>query len=546
MSQLSSEVKSETRSEITIKRFQCRHIHTDGRRCASPSLRGEDFCYFHHTTRRNSRVPHSSAALSRMSGVEQTFTLPLPEDRSAIQLSIGEVLQRIASNSIDPRRAGLLLYGLQIASLNLGKHVTSNTPPIEEFTHDADFGPLAPPTEVVENKGRESTAARILREWHDKKARNTEEKPGPSSGTVPSMQAVAANHKSSEDRVPRGFSLGSHASSRKLTTMAFSLFGKREQDPAQPSENLQPEAKPGLFDRMKQAVTRTRESLAGSLASVVALTREVDDASLDELEFALLAADIGADTTAEIIANLRARALRHGITSGVELKQLLKVELLRILNAVAMPTTHPSAPPEVILLVGVNGTGKTTTSGKLAAMFRREGHSVLLCAADTFRAAAIEQLEVWADRSGVSLIKTKQGGDPSAALYDALAAAKARATDILLVDTAGRLHTKTGLMDELDKMTRTAARQVEGSPHQTLLVIDATTGQNGLQQARLFTEAARVTGIVLTKLDGTAKGGIVVAIAHELGLPVRFVGIGEKLEDLIPFDPDAFVDSLLD
>jgi fused signal recognition particle receptor len=301
-----------------------------------------------------------------------------------------------------------------------------------------------------------------------------------------------------------------------------------------------------FLDRMKQAVTRTRESLAGSLASVVALTREVDDASLDDLEFALLAADIGATTTNDIIASLRARALRNGINSGAELKQLLKTELLTILNSVATPITHPASPPEVILLVGVNGTGKTTTSGKLAAMYRHEGNSVLLCAADTFRAAAIEQLEVWADRSGVELIKTKQGGDPSAALFDALAAAKARAIDILLVDTAGRLHTKSDLMKELDKMTRTATRQVEGSPHQTLLVIDATTGQNGLQQARLFTEAARVTGIVLTKLDGTAKGGIVIAIAHELGLPVRFVGIGEKLEDLIPFDPNSFVDSLLD
>jgi fused signal recognition particle receptor len=198
------------------------------------------------------------------------------------------------------------------------------------------------------------------------------------------------------------------------------------------------------------------------------------------------------------------------------------------------------------MMVGVNGTGKTTTSGKLAALYRREGKTVLLCAADTFRAAAIEQLEVWAQRSNVDLIKTRQGGDPSAALFDALTAAKARSTGILIVDTAGRLHTKTDLMKELDKMRRTAERLLPGAPHQTLLVIDATTGQNGLQQARLFTEAAHVTGIVLTKLDGSAKGGIVVAIAHELGLPVRYAGVGEKLEDIIPFDPTAFVDSLLD
>jgi fused signal recognition particle receptor len=306
-----------------------------------------------------------------------------------------------------------------------------------------------------------------------------------------------------------------------------------------------------LFDRMKQAVSRTRDSLSTSIASVVALTREVDDASLDSLELALLAADIGAATTGAIITRLRDRALRQGISDGTELNRLLKAELLAVLTAVDTPTVHPAAAPEVIMMVGVNGTGKTTTTGKLAALYRREGHSVMLCAADTFRAAAIEQLEVWAQRSAVDLIKTRQGGDPSAALFDALTAARARNTSVLLVDTAGRLHTKTGLMQELDKMVRTAAKIVPAqpggtaAPHQTLLVIDATTGQNGLQQARLFTQAARVTGIVLTKLDGTAKGGIVIAIAHELGLPVRFIGTGERLEDILPFDPAGFVDSLL-
>ena len=297
-----------------------------------------------------------------------------------------------------------------------------------------------------------------------------------------------------------------------------------------------------LLDRMKQAVTRTRESFH----SIAALTREVDDRSLDELELALLAADIGGPTTDAILARLRERALRQGIAGGAELKSLLKAELLRILVAVDVPVQHPAAPPEVVMMVGVNGTGKTTTSGKLAALYKREGRSVILCAADTFRAAAIEQLAVWAERTGVDLIKTRQGGDPSAALYDALSAAKARKIDVLLVDTAGRLHTKTDLMQELDKMRRTAEKLIPGAPHETLLVIDATTGQNGLQQARLFTEAAHVTGIVLTKLDGSAKGGIVVAIAHELGLPVRFAGVGEKLEDILPFDPAAFVDSLLD
>ncbi|MGC9199812.1 MAG: signal recognition particle-docking protein FtsY [Acidobacteriaceae bacterium] len=346
--------------------------------------------------------------------------------------------------------------------------------------------------------------------------------------------------------------------------MAFSIFGKREtpastppnprSTPNQvsttpPTPEEQPVARRGLFERMKSAVTRTRESLSNSLSSVMALTREVDEASFDDLELALLACDIGAATTNLIITALRDRALHHGISDGSALKVLLKQELLRILRAVdsaATPVTHPSTPPEVIMMVGVNGTGKTTTTGKLAAYLRREGHTVLLCAADTFRAAAIEQLQVWAQRSSVDLISTRQGGDPSAALFDALTAAKARSIGILIVDTAGRLHTKSDLMKELDKMRRTAERLVPGSPHQTLLVIDATTGQNGLQQARLFTDASHVTGIVLTKLDGSAKGGIVVAIAQEMGLPVRYVGIGEKLEDIIPFDPEAFVDSLLD
>jgi fused signal recognition particle receptor len=335
--------------------------------------------------------------------------------------------------------------------------------------------------------------------------------------------------------------------------MAFSLFGKRDKPDQQPDQPQAPETQEprrGLFDRMKQAVTRTRESFTESISSIVALTREVDETTLLNLEPLLLAADLGAPTTAIVMENLRQRALRTGIQGGDELKQLLKSELKQILDGVARPIKHPAAPPEVIMMVGVNGTGKTTTTGKLAAYFTggKDGpaRTVLLCAADTFRAAAIEQLEVWAQRSDVQIIKTKQGGDPSAALYDACVAAKARGTQVLIADTAGRLHTKTDLMKELDKMRRTAEKLVPGAPHQTLLVMDATTGQNGLQQARLFTEAANVTGIVLTKLDGTAKGGIVLAIATELKLPVIYAGIGEKLEDIIPFDSSAFVDSLLE
>jgi fused signal recognition particle receptor len=310
----------------------------------------------------------------------------------------------------------------------------------------------------------------------------------------------------------------------------------------------EPEKK-SIFGRMKEAVSRTRESLAVRMEEVVALTREVDEAALEDLEMSLLASDLGMTTSTEVIANLRERVKRHEIHNGAELKDLLKQELQAILEAREEQDFFKprfTAPPEVIMLVGVNGTGKTTTTGKLAAYFRRQGKTVLLCAADTFRAAAIEQLEVWGQRTGVEMIKTKQGGDPSAVLFDSLQAAKSRSTDVLIIDTAGRLHTKDNLMAELGKMRRTAQKFDRSAPHEVLLVMDATTGQNGLQQARLFTESAGVTGIVLTKLDGTAKGGIAIAIARELKVPVRYVGVGEKLDDLLPFDSKTFVDSLLD
>ena len=329
--------------------------------------------------------------------------------------------------------------------------------------------------------------------------------------------------------------------------MSFiSLFGSLNEEPEKPKEPEEPEEqKSGFFSRMRQAVTRTRESFSEKIEGIVAMTRTVDERDLEELESALLTSDIGVQTTTEILDALRERARRQAIEGGGELRELLKAQIKAILEAPQKPVVEPQAPPKVTFLVGVNGTGKTTTSGKLAAWSRGQGRTVLLCAADTFRAAAIEQLEVWASRSGVEMIKTRQGGDPAAVLYDAISAAKARNISDLYVDTAGRLHTKTGLMDELEKMRRTAKRLVPDAPHEVLLVMDATTGQNGLQQARLFTQAAGVTGIVLTKLDGTAKGGIAVAIARELNLPVRFVGIGEKMTDLLEFSPEAFVDSLL-
>jgi fused signal recognition particle receptor len=311
--------------------------------------------------------------------------------------------------------------------------------------------------------------------------------------------------------------------------------------------SLEEEKKSGFLDRMKQAVTRTRENLADRIEEVVAFTKEIDRNTLDDLEATLIAADLGSTTTQEVLSRLREKADRKQIKNVEELKRLLKEELLAILNsAFSLPVRRVDGTPEVILVVGVNGTGKTTTIGKLSQVFRSQGKNVLLCAADTFRAAAIEQLEIWGQRTGTEVIKTKAGGDPAAALFDALQAALARKTDYVVVDTAGRLHTKTGLMAELEKMRRTAQRIIPGAPHETLLVMDATTGQNGLQQARLFTESAGVTGIVLTKLDGTAKGGVVVAICRELGLPVRYVGVGEKAGDLLPFDPREFVDSLFE
>lgn len=309
--------------------------------------------------------------------------------------------------------------------------------------------------------------------------------------------------------------------------------------------SLDEEQKPSFLERMKEAVTRTRENLSERIEEVVSFSKEIDRATLDDLEATLIAADLGITTTQQVLSHLREKADRKQIKDVSELKRLLKEELLNILTvADTQPVKRVEGTPEVILVVGVNGTGKTTTIGKLAHVLRTGGKTVMLCAADTFRAAAIEQLDIWGQRTGTEVIKTKAGGDPSAVLYDALQAASARHTDYVIVDTAGRLHTKTNLMSELEKMRRTAQRIIPGAPHETLLVMDATTGQNGLQQARLFTQSAGVTGIVLTKLDGTAKGGVVVAISRELGVPVRYVGVGEKVGDLLPFDPNDFVESL--
>jgi fused signal recognition particle receptor len=301
-----------------------------------------------------------------------------------------------------------------------------------------------------------------------------------------------------------------------------------------------------LLDRLKQGIEKTRTGFVNKIDDVVLGKKQIDGDLLDELEYALITADIGVRTSTEILETIRQRVDRKMVGDAGELKGLIRANLLEILQTADRPGARVAGGPLVILMVGVNGAGKTTTTGKLARRLQGEGKTVLMAAADTFRAAAIEQLEVWADRADTDIIRQGQGADPSAVVYDALQAAKARKADYVIVDTAGRLHTKENLMAELEKMRRTAGRVIDGAPHEVYLVVDAVTGQNGLEQARKFTESGGVTGIVLTKLDGTAKGGIAVAIARELNLPIRYVGVGEKLEDLLPFDPEAYIRSLFD
>ena len=301
---------------------------------------------------------------------------------------------------------------------------------------------------------------------------------------------------------------------------------------------------PTLLDRLKAGVEKTRAGLVDRIEDAISGKKEIDADLLDELEYALITADVGVRTATQILDQIRLRVDRKLLGDAGELRSLIKQNLLEILQANDRPVPRVAAPPAVVMVVGVNGAGKTTTIGKLARRYQDEGRSVLLCAADTFRAAAIEQLEVWGTRTGVDVIRQQQGSDPSSVVYTAVDAARARKVDYVIVDTAGRLHTKENLMAELEKMRRTIKKLIPDAPHEVLLVLDATTGQNGLEQARRFTETSGVTGIVLTKLDGTAKGGVVVAISRELGLPIRYVGIGEKAEDLVPFDPEAFINSL--
>ena len=292
----------------------------------------------------------------------------------------------------------------------------------------------------------------------------------------------------------------------------------------------------GVFSRLRESLGKSRRALVGQLAA--AAFDPSDDEAWERLEEALIAADVGVPTTAELVRRLEAR---DDLTDGLE--NALAEELAALMGDPGW--LEVGARPGVLLFVGVNGSGKTTTIGKLAQRLGEHGHDVIVAAADTFRAAADEQLEVWAERAGADFVGAARGGDPAAVAYDAIEAAQARGRDLVLVDTAGRLHTHTNLMDELGKIRRVIAGKLEGAPHETLLVVDATTGQNGLQQARLFREAVEVTGVVLTKLDGSARGGVAVAIAYELGLAVKLVGVGERLEDLQPFDPDDFARALV-
>jgi fused signal recognition particle receptor len=337
-----------------------------------------------------------------------------------------------------------------------------------------------------------------------------------------------------------------------LITLGLNRAATAEEEAIAARRDEGPE--PELLDRFRTAVAATRDSLSERIDTIVGASRKIDPGVLDRLEEALIGADIGVQTSLEIIEKARQQVSRQQLNDVDELKRLIRSELKSILDeaslkrksgTVASETeVSPDVKPYVLMVVGVNGVGKTTTIGKLAHRIKSEQNEVLICAADTFRAAANDQLAIWAQRSGVPLVQQKPGTDPSAVVFDSIKSAQARNADVLIIDTAGRLHTKSNLMQELEKMRRIAGREVPGAPHEVLLIMDAVTGQNGLEQARQFAKSVPVTGLVLTKLDGTAKGGIVVAIAKELGIPIRYVGVGEQMNDLVEFSADAYIDGL--
>ena len=334
-----------------------------------------------------------------------------------------------------------------------------------------------------------------------------------------------------EDELPEGSSNGS----------------SEEGWPASAESNIQGDEpqgnQKGFFHRLKERLTKTRETFVGRVDQLVLGKKEIDEDLLDDLEEILITSDLGVDTTQALIALVQQKVKRRELDNPERLRETLQEEILRFLEVPAPPDNKTSK-PLIILVIGVNGVGKTTTIGKLAHQYRMAGKKVLLVAGDTFRAAAGEQLEIWAKRSQAEIIRQKEGSDPSAVVFDALKAARARGIDIVLIDTAGRLHTRVNLMEELKKIHRTIQKEFPDGPHQTLLVLDATMGQNVISQARIFNEALAVTGLILTKLDGTAKGGIVVGICQELNIPISQIGIGEKVDDLQPFNPREFVQAI--
>ena len=302
----------------------------------------------------------------------------------------------------------------------------------------------------------------------------------------------------------------------------------------------------GFFDRLKKGLAKTRETLTNKIEKLIIGYADIDDDLLDDLEEALIMSDAGVKTTEKLMADVRKGIKKKEINTPEDLKPFLAEKISEILSTGSDETRIAAAGPTVLLVIGVNGVGKTTTIGKLAAYYKEQGKSVMLAAADTFRAAAIDQLQIWGDRTGVPVIRHEEGSDPAAVAFDAVKAARARNIDVLIIDTAGRLHTKSNLMEELKKINRVVQREIAEAPHETLLVLDATTGQNAISQADLFQKTAAITGIVLTKLDGTAKGGVIIGLKAELSMPVKWVGVGEGVDDLRPFNAQEFSRALFD
>ncbi len=326
------------------------------------------------------------------------------------------------------------------------------------------------------------------------------------------------------------------------------LVGKISGSNASPAEALEEgeakNEKPGFFERLKKGLSKTHESFIGRIDALLLGKKQIDADTLEDLEEILISADIGVAASSELIGILEQRLKRNELKDGETLKKALKEEISVRLGEKPASLNMDAVSPFVIMVIGVNGVGKTTTIGKLAWQFASAGKKVLLVAGDTFRAAAAEQLEIWGQKSGVEVVRHKEGSDPSAVVFDGCKAAVARNKDVVIVDTAGRLHTKTNLMEELKKMRRIMGRELPGAPHETMLILDASTGQNAISQARIFKDAADVTGLIVTKLDGTAKGGVIVAICNELKIPVRYIGVGEGVEDLREFDPQQFVEAI--